>query len=416
MNRQLSTSRTESVRTPDPSLRTVFQPLVELDSMGVVGYEALTRGPRGSALESPAALFAAAEQAGTVRELDWACRETAVETARRVGFRHPLSLFVNAEPSALVGSAAEAEHWRSFRDLRCYTELTERALAQRPAELLAAVEEIRRQDWGIALDDVGVDEASLALMPLVRPDVVKLDRSLLATGAGRRAATVIQSVLDWAAQAGAAVVAEGIETEQQLDLARGYGVTHGQGFLLGRPDELPTSLAHPARPVGLIHHWLPRGRTSAPFSIVNGNQASRAVGTATLRELARQLLVRADSLDPAPALFVCSSPDVLTPELAAVVGDVATHSPLVIVTSGGPLVVPGVPVVRLAESDPARQDVDVIVVSAGFVGLLTARRAEHASADGSPMWDVVLSFDRELASASANALLTRVTGVGAGQS
>lgn len=397
-------------------LRTVFQPLFELDSMGVVGYEALTRGPRGTALEAPEALFAAAERAGTVRELDWACRETAVESARQAGFRHPLSLFVNAEPSALVGSAAEAEHWRSFRDLRCYTELTERALAERPAELLAAVEEIRRQDWGIALDDVGVDEASLALMPLVRPDVVKLDRTLLGAAAGPRAAKVIQSVLDWAAHAGAAVVAEGIETERQLDLARGYGVTHGQGYLLGRPGELPTSLAHPSRPVGLIQHWLPRGRTSAPFSIVNGNQASRTVSTTTLRELARQLLVRADMLDLPPALFVCSTPDVLTPELAGVVGDVAAHSPLVVVTSAGSLEVPGVPVVRLAESDPACQDVDVIVVSPSFVGLLTARRSEHPSADGSPVWDVVLSFDRELASASANALLTRVTGVGAGQS
>jgi len=55
-----------------------------------------------------------------------------------------------------------------FRTCAAYTELTERTLTSRPPELLAAVQQIREQDWGIALDDVGADERSLALMPLVR--------------------------------------------------------------------------------------------------------------------------------------------------------------------------------------------------------------------------------------------------------
>ena len=309
--------------------------------MGAVGFEALVRGPVGSGLETPAALFDAAQLEGSIAELDWACRETAVETARAAGFRHPLSLFVNAEPSALIATAAQADHWRSFRDLRCHTELTERALMARPAELLAAIEQIRRQDWGVALDDVGADESSLALMPLIRPDVVKLDRGLLRPDAGRAASTVIQSALAWAADSGASVVAEGIETDEQLDLARGYGIALGQGFLLGRPAALPARLEFPPRPVKLIDRTFDRFRTSAPFAIVNSHLDTRRVTTATVRELGRQLLVRAASLDPPPAVFVIAGTDTFDAGGTALIGELAGRCPVVAVASAGDLRIPG---------------------------------------------------------------------------
>jgi EAL domain-containing protein (putative c-di-GMP-specific phosphodiesterase class I) len=85
-------------------LRVVFQPIVDIDASTVVGYEALARGPAGSPLESPGALFPAARAAGCLAELDSACRERAFRTAIASDHLAPLTLFVNVEPEVLDGA------------------------------------------------------------------------------------------------------------------------------------------------------------------------------------------------------------------------------------------------------------------------------------------------------------------------
>ena len=82
-------------------MRAVFQPLIDLDSGDAVGFEALARGPAGSTLESPGALFEAAYGSGRVAELDWVCRAAAFEAAARAGLEPALRLFVNCEPASL---------------------------------------------------------------------------------------------------------------------------------------------------------------------------------------------------------------------------------------------------------------------------------------------------------------------------
>ena len=83
------------------AIQPLFQPLIDLETRHVIGYEALARGPMGSALESPAALFGAAWRAGRVAELDWACRAAAFQAAAAAGLDPSLRLFVNCEPVSL---------------------------------------------------------------------------------------------------------------------------------------------------------------------------------------------------------------------------------------------------------------------------------------------------------------------------
>ena len=83
------------------AVQPLFQPLIDLETRHVLGYEALARGPIGSALESPAALFGAAWRAGRVAELDWTCRAAAFTEAVRGGLVPPVTLFVNADPVSL---------------------------------------------------------------------------------------------------------------------------------------------------------------------------------------------------------------------------------------------------------------------------------------------------------------------------
>ena len=227
-------------------LRAVYQPIVDLDTQLPVAYEALARGPQGSPLESPAALFGQAAAGGLVAELDRAARCAAVAGALAAGLRPPHTLFLNVEPSAVGGP--DPLLGREAGELRVVVELTERALAERPAEVLAAVRWLRERGCGIALDDVGVDERSLALMPFLAPDVIKLDMSLIQE---RRpsptTARVLNAVAAEAERSGATLLAEGIETEAHLARARAVGATLGQGWYFGRPGELPAEpLAPPA--------------------------------------------------------------------------------------------------------------------------------------------------------------------------
>jgi EAL domain-containing protein (putative c-di-GMP-specific phosphodiesterase class I) len=218
------------------SVTSVFQPIVELDSGLVVAYEALARGPEGP-LHAPDDLFAAARSEGCLTELDQACRAAALRGATRAGLFAPLTVFVNIEPDALDDEPLAALFDRADRyagSLQVVLEITERALAARPAELLRTVARVREHGWAVALDDVGAESLSLAFMPLLRPDVVKLDLRLVQERPGPQVAEIMNAVNAYAESSGAVLLAEGIENDRHLATARALGATLGQGWLFGR--------------------------------------------------------------------------------------------------------------------------------------------------------------------------------------
>ena len=211
------------------ALRTVFQPIVDLETGALYGLEALTRGPEGSKLESPDTLFAAARAEGLLGALDSACQRTALANATSAGVRAPLTVFVNAEPDE-VGFGPLPPLGPGVRGI---VELTERTLTNRLAELLPAVQRARADGWGVALDDVGADTRSLALMPVLRPDLIKLDLRLVQEQPTPEIAAIAGAVGAQAERTGATVLAEGVETVEQAHYARALGATLGQGYLLG---------------------------------------------------------------------------------------------------------------------------------------------------------------------------------------
>lgn len=220
----------------------VYQPIVDLRSRSVVAYEALARGPAGSSLERPDALFRAAHDAGRLVDLDWACREAAVRGAVEAGLPAGSTLFVNVEaatlghppPRRMAGLVREASE-----RFQIVVEITERALTDRPAELLGAVQQARSLGLAVAVDDVGADPRSLAVMPLLSPDVIKLDLRLVQRRPDAEIASVVNAVVAQIERTGGTVVAEGIETEEHLEAALSIGATVGQGWLFGRPGPLP---------------------------------------------------------------------------------------------------------------------------------------------------------------------------------
>jgi EAL domain-containing protein (putative c-di-GMP-specific phosphodiesterase class I) len=228
----------------DRAIYPVFQPVVSIADRSVVGFEALARGPEGR-YESPLALFAAAAKLGRSADLDWLCAGVAGEQFLATEFTD-LALFVNLDPFTLRGPFRERlldVFTELMRERQVVIEITERAVTQDPAALMEAVLQARRLSARVALDDVGVEPSSLAAMPLVNPDIIKIDKSVVQAHSPTWAVShVVHAVLHEARRSGAQILAEGIEHEGHLAVARSLGATLAQGHHFGHPAPLPATV------------------------------------------------------------------------------------------------------------------------------------------------------------------------------
>lgn len=304
----------------------VFQPIVDLTSGEVVAMEALARGPAGSALEYPDALFAAGLAAGRLGELDMLCFERALECALAAPAPPPL-LFANAEPAVLNQPITPRilELVSSGLPFRYVLEFTERALPAVPGSLIHLAGIVHEQGNAIALDDVGVDPTSLAFLPVLEPEVIKLDMSVTQAPHAEHTHQVCSVVQEQARRTGALVVAEGIETEEHLRTARALGAHWGQGWLFGRPHPIEESgyrfdaaardMLRPPRPD--FHR-----RGGSPFEVARNHgpvvPGSGAAVAGALERLGENL---AD--DIGAAVVVATSPDPRIPGIVATLEDLA---------------------------------------------------------------------------------------------
>jgi len=265
------------------AIRSVYQPVVALADGETVAYEALARGPSGTVWSSPVSLVRYAGQIGRLPELDWICRAAAVRGAREAGLPRDIPLFVNIEPAS-AGTDCPPDLWKIIdagaATLQIVAELTERSLLADPAALLLVVERLRRDHLRIALDDVGADPSSQALMPLLQPDLIKLDRTVIQHPHSPRTKELLDAVREQAERTGAAIVAEGIETVEDLAHARAMGAALGQGWLLGRPGPLPRHMptAHTRLPALTVNGT----QAGTPFDIAHGQVAPVRVDEATV--------------------------------------------------------------------------------------------------------------------------------------
>lgn len=227
----------------DRRIYSVYEPIVEVVTRTVFGYEALARGPERSRFHSPAALFGAAQEHGLVFELDCACRESALRGA--VDFPSGTKLFLNVLPTTL--------HDPNFHEDRLIETLEKRGLAprdlvfeiseQESTRSFGAFREIcdhyRRLGFQFALDDTGSGYAGLEELVELEPDYIKIDRSMV-SGVDQDPARqdVLAAVLQLAEKMGAQVIGEGLDTLEELAMLERLGIRFGQGWLFGHPTPL----------------------------------------------------------------------------------------------------------------------------------------------------------------------------------
>ncbi|MEP7090347.1 MAG: diguanylate cyclase, partial [Nocardioidaceae bacterium] len=326
----------------------------------------------------------------------------------------PHTVFVNVEPEVLDGAPLTdllAIADSAPGELRIVLEITERALAARPAELLRTVERVRDIGWGVALDDVGADSASLAFMALLEPDVVKLDLSLVQNRPSPAVAEIMNAVNAYAERSGALILAEGIETERHLGSARALGATLGQGWLFGRPtaNPVPDRTVQPlALPEPRRHHT---GSPVSPFSCLPPTTVLKRSSKRLLIELSKHLEREAMRIgDTCVVASTFQRSEHFTPATALRYRQLVERTGFVCALGQGlsSEPVPGLRGATLDASDPVRGEWDVVVLSPHFGTALLARDLGDTGPELDRMFEYALTYQREVVTRAAHGLLSRV--------
>ena len=393
----------------------VFQPLVDLRTNQVIAYEALSRGPAGSPLQRPDLLFEAARDLGRVMELDWACRAAALQAALEGKLGQGVTLFMNVEPDVLgspVPDDLQFVQRMAERSLRVILEVTERALTVRPAELLRALEWARERWWGVALDDVGANPDSLALMPFVKPDVIKLDFRFLHEQPSAELVRIMDVVHAERSRTGCVILAEGIETEENLQQALALGATMGQGWYFGRPEPLPQKIERPLHAVPM-RKVPPASALPTPFELISRTTKTLRAGSAELETMAQELQQHAATLaEPPPVVLAAvhrasAFSGETERRYAALVDSCAFVGVAGIDMPRTPA--PGVRGVALRPHDPLADQWVVVVLSPVYYGALIARVVDKTAPE--PEYEYVLTNDRDTVVAAADTLMRRMGAV-----
>lgn len=221
-------------------LTLAYQPLIELATGRVAGFEALARWDHEGQPIAPAEFIPVAEESGLIVQLGRWALATAVQTLaewdRKIGTRLPISVNVNLSPvqisrddvAAAVSGALAAS---GIDGGRLTLELTEGAIIRDPERVALALKALQRFDVKIAMDDFGSGYTSLASLQLLPIDILKIDqRFVSAMLADPDSAAIVDAILSLARALGMATTAEGIESEELAGKLTELGCTFGQGF------------------------------------------------------------------------------------------------------------------------------------------------------------------------------------------
>lgn len=219
-------------------LWTALQPIVDLETGVVVAHEALLRGPQGTRWESPAALFDAANRLGHRDILEANARRLAL--ARLLDLPADQKLFMNVDAWSPDIPAMPGRF--DIPPERVVLEVSERQPVLENPVLLDQVRIWRSAGHTIALDDYGSGYMGVGAILMLEPDIIKLDRIMIAgVHHDRRRQAIVQTMAHLGEALGITVIAEGLETREEIACVRAAGIRFGQGYALGRPQRDPVA-------------------------------------------------------------------------------------------------------------------------------------------------------------------------------
>jgi EAL domain-containing protein (putative c-di-GMP-specific phosphodiesterase class I) len=223
---------------------TAYQPILRMSDRTVLGFEALTRGPRGSGLEGADTLFGGAEQHGLMVELDRLCRQQALLNSGRIPSN--AKIFVNTLPATIRDPQFRGKPLIDFLQRaqvapdRIVIEITEKLVIDNYTLFREAMDYFIALGINFAVDDVGSGYSGLESIARLKPLFLKIDMNLVrdvhASVANR---VIIRAIISLGEGIGSGVIAEGIQSEDEMKCLQDMGIEYGQGFLLARPEAGP---------------------------------------------------------------------------------------------------------------------------------------------------------------------------------
>ncbi len=226
-------------------ITTVFQPILDLTTGAVLGFEALSRGPVGTQQHSPLHLFEAANATDLVFELDRHCRRQALRTARDLPPPH--RLFINVVPASMYDpdfqgtSLIQLLEGIGLSPERIVLEVSERYAIDNYPLFVEALQNFTQLGFSIAVDDIGKGSSGLEAIAHLNPRYLKFDMQLVRdidkSHVKREMARALKTFAD---RMDSQIIAEGIEREGEKQACADLGLHCGQGYLLARPAPLET--------------------------------------------------------------------------------------------------------------------------------------------------------------------------------
>jgi EAL domain-containing protein (putative c-di-GMP-specific phosphodiesterase class I) len=232
-------------------LRSVFQPIVSLADHRVVGYEALLRLPAGSGFPGAAQAFAAAVATDSLVDLEMAALATHLHSARGLaGGRLFLNLSARAfaDDRMRIGRLEHLVRSAGLAPARIVLELTELVWIDDLERFAEAVAPLRAAGFLLAVDDFGAGFTNLRVLVELGPDFLKIDRSLVSGAAQHpRRRAFLESMGVLGRRINCSVVAEGVDSYEDLAAVRACGIEWAQGYVIARPQAVHASRARTTR-------------------------------------------------------------------------------------------------------------------------------------------------------------------------
>jgi EAL domain-containing protein (putative c-di-GMP-specific phosphodiesterase class I)/GGDEF domain-containing protein len=222
------------------SILILFQPIVYLDNLRVLGYEALSRGPEDSGFEGTEILFTFAESTNMLLDLERLCRKNALRAAQSLNISK--KLFLNSSAKALQDKDFTADQLSEYvselglQQDGIVLEITERVAIQEWVAFKKILRQFRNHGFQIAIDDMGAGYSSLQAIAELEPDYLKFDVSLVRNIQENLIKKgLLETLVSLSSKINASVIAEGIEEKEEYEVLRSLGVQLGQGYYFASP-------------------------------------------------------------------------------------------------------------------------------------------------------------------------------------
>jgi len=224
----------------EENIRTHYQPIVDLRTGEIFAYEALSRGPQGSPMESPLMLFGVADKTNLSFELDRLCRRRALVNLKGLGSNQ--KVFINTFPTTMHDPEFRGESLDKILKSTGITgenivfEVTERFAIENYEIFQREQNYFSSLGFGLAVDDIGSGYGSLEAIAHLRPQYVKVDISIVREIQNNPVKQeLLKAITDIARKINAKILVEGVETSAELEVVRSFGCDYAQGYLLARP-------------------------------------------------------------------------------------------------------------------------------------------------------------------------------------